>query len=193
MSAAFDAELTPDEEARLSTFDCYDGVAAVLHYATEASRFAKGGLTGGSLNNAVYALAQIAEARRYLLGVEDAITGRVDELAREAGHRFGDVIEVDGIGTIRLARTRTTTWRNEDTLAALIDAHMTKAGGVLPDDPAEVARWITDAVGVDWRVTALRDAGVDPDADDGDGPLRSVKRGRLRVHLTDNRSTKENP
>lgn len=164
--------------------DALDTVRGAAEHATENTA---GGLVGFDVDGIAYAQAMIAAARASLVMLEDSFTARLVTLFDEADRRWGDVVEVPGVGAITVKKpNRTAKWDHEATARAVIAARMAQTGGEVPDDPDVVADWLLAAAApAYWRATHLRDdLGINPDAEDDDGErLRRFTRGRPRIDL----------
>lgn len=75
----------------------------------------------------------------------------------------GDV-QVEGLPVAKVTRARDRkAWEHRPLAQAVLDAHLTERGFEQPD-PWEAITWVLDAAGVSyWKVTALRELGIDAD------------------------------
>jgi hypothetical protein len=121
-------------------------------------------LTDLNWREAALYLRRLREARQRLHALESALETHIEGGFRREGLRPRYGVAVEGVGMVEVDRPWSRkAWNHQAVAKDLIDTHMADRGGEQPD-PYEVRDWIMEAAGVAyWRVTPIRDAGLDPD------------------------------
>jgi len=119
----------------------------------------------------------LRNARNTLADVEDDLERWVAKVWRELGLR--DDTPVAGVGVVAVSRSRDRKqWDHDALIGLVVDAHLAGTDGEMPT-PWEVAQWFRESAGFAyWKVTALRNLGIDPDSFCESTP------GRPRVSIT---------
>jgi hypothetical protein len=112
-------------------------------------------------DDAVRLLAALRDARKRLVGIEAAFERYIDRQWRR--QKVTGPVAVEGVGQVEVYRSRERHgWDHPALAAAVVEANMPTTGEV--PDPWDVRDWLMAAAGVGyWRVTALRNLGIDPD------------------------------
>lgn len=138
------------EEQRAAALD-------LLAEAADAVNTALAGLADVPALDALHLLADLRKATA-VLGQLDAALATHLYLHGEHGEQL-----VDGIGKVRIYRTREREqWAKPELARAVVDARMRAINGEVTD-PHTVVDWLLEALAIDYaRKTALRAIGLDP-------------------------------
>ena len=119
-------------------------------------------LAGGTLSatpwtDALHQLAQLRATLTTLRALESSYVSHI-YLHGEHGKRV-----LDGLGQVTISRGRERkAWEHRAVAVDYVDAHVARTGEV--PDPHQVVDWVLEAVAPSyWRVTQLREAGLDPE------------------------------
>ncbi len=116
-----------------------------------------------------YDFDQAVELLDRLRVLRDAIKVSEDHVAKEVwklrGDRYGGNVVHPTLGSLDMRYgARKVRWDHANTVERLIAARMEEAGGEVPDDPAQVVAWITEAASIGyWRKGVLAEHGIDAD------------------------------
>lgn len=106
-------------------------------------------------------LMVLRDLRRCIEDLRKIDAGIVRHLYLTAEHGDHDYPGIGRVG-IRRGRDRKA-WRHHDVAADVLDAHLTRLQGEIPE-PEQVVGWLMEAMNpAYWRVTTLRGLGLAPD------------------------------
>lgn len=99
--------------------------------------------------------------------VRDIVAVMQDAAWKRRGDSYGDYHH-PSLGVVSVRRTATRArWDHASTASRVVDKQMERRGYEIPNDPAEVARWILEAGAVTyWRKGVLTDLGIDVDGEE---------------------------
>lgn len=119
---------------------------------------AGGTLTGTGWQDALHQLARLRAALTTLRALESSYVSHI-YMTGEHGKRV-----LEGLGQVTIQRGRERkAWEHRAVAVEYVDAKLAANGYEVPD-PHQVVDWVLEAAAPSyWRVTALRDAGLDPE------------------------------